>query len=485
VSFAGLLDDAADRWPDRTALHFEGDRWTFHRLQNDVAAATARLAGAGIGVGTRVLLLLENCPEYLIAQFALARVGAAFVTPNPYWTRHELVRAADAAQARAAIYAPRFGDLVTSLELAIPVAELTAGPGLAPSPAGRPDSPCYLPFSSGTTGLPKAVIHTDASLCGAVEQLRRHLALSADDRLHIALPLCHVFGTTLSAAALSVGAEFTLVRRFRLDEALHHLRRDGVTIWPMAGAVAYELAARTDLKPEDFAALRFFMWGGSAVPHELAQRISAATGVRFLCSYGMTEAMMVAFNPVDDLSRWSLDSPGYPTAGTELRITPSGELDVRGPSVASGYAGSDTAAFRPDGWFRTGDLAKIDPDGRLWIVDRVKDMIKVSGFQVAPVEVEQAIRDHPAVDDAGVVGHPDDRVGEVPIAYVVADPELTAAQLDSWVRGRLASYKCPRHYYFVAELPRTAAGKLLRAELRAWQTDGGTQFSTSTNAASD
>jgi acyl-CoA synthetase (AMP-forming)/AMP-acid ligase II len=485
VSFAGLLDDAADQWPDRTALYFEGDRWTFQRLHSDVAAAAACLARAGVGDGTRVLLLLENCPAYLIAQFALARLGAAFVTPNPYWTRPELVRAAEAAQARAAIYAPRFGDMVTSLELAIPVAELTASSGTAPSPAGRPDAIRYLPFSSGTTGFPKAVIHTDTSLCGAVEQLRRHLALSADDRLHIALPLCHVFGTTLSAAALSVGADFTLSRRFRLDEALHHVRRHGVTIWPMAGAVAYELAARTDLKPEDFAALRFFMWGGSAVPHELAQRISAATGVQFLCSYGMTEAMMVAFNPVGDVSRWSLDSPGYPTLRTDLRISPDGELEVRGPSVASGYVGSDAAAFGPDGWFRTGDLARIDPDGRLWIVDRLKDMIKVSGFQVAPVEVEQAIRDHPSVDDAGVVGYPDDRVGEVPIAYVVADPELTAVQLDSWVRRHLASYKCPRHYQFVAELPRTAAGKLRRNELRTWQTDGATQFSTSTNAASD
>ena len=485
MTFVGLLDDAADRWPDRTALHFEGDSWTFQRLQSDVAAAAACLAHAGVGVGSRVLLLLENCPEYLIAQFALARVGAAFVTPNPYWTGHEFVRAAEAAQARAAIYAPRFGDLVTSLELAIPVAGLKASSGMAPSPAGGLESARYLPFSSGTTGFPKAVIHTDASLCGGVEQLRRHLALSADDRLQIALPLCHVFGTTLSAAALSVGAEFTLFRRFGLDESLAHLRRDGVTIWPMAGAVAYELAARTDLKPEDFSALRFFMWGGSAVPRELARRISTATGVRFLCSYGMTEAMMVAFNPVDDPSRWSLDSPGYPTVGTELRIDPSGELEVRGPSVASGYAGADAAAFGPDGWFRTGDLARIDPDGRLWIVDRLKDMIKVSGFQVAPVEVEQAIRDHPAVDDAGVVGEPDHRVGELPIAYVVADPELTAAQLDSWVRGRLASYKCPRHYQFVAELPRTAAGKLRRAELRAQQAEGGPQFSTSTNVASD
>ena len=485
MSFARLLEDAANRWPDRTALHFEGDRWTFHRLQRAVAAAAGNLTAAGVGSGTRVLLLLENCPDYLIAQFALARVGAAFVTPNPYWTEHEFVRAAEAAQARTAIYAPRFGDLVTGLESAIPVSELTAGSGAAPGPVDQPESPLYLPLSSGTTGLPKAVIHTDASLCGAVGQLRRHLALSEDDRLLVALPLCHIFGTTICAAALSVGAEFTLSRRFELDEALHHLRRHGVTIWPIAGAVAHELAARTDLHPETFAALRFFMWGGSAVPHELAQRIFAATGVRFLCSYGMTEAMMVAFNPVDDVSGWSLDSPGYPTEGTELRIGRTGELEVHGPSVAFGYAGADSSAFRADGWFRTGDVATIDPDGRLWIIDRIKDMIKVSGFQVAPAEVELALREHPAVHDAGVVGHPDDRVGEVPVAYVVADPELTAAQLKSWVQTRLASYKRPHRYHFVAGLPRSEAGKLRRAELRGWRVDGGTQFSTSTNAASD
>jgi acyl-CoA synthetase (AMP-forming)/AMP-acid ligase II len=164
-----------------------------------------------------------------------------------------------------------------------------------------------------------------------------------------------------------------------------------------------------------------------------------------------------------------------------------GEIVLRGPKVFKGYWRDPdaTAAAFAGGWFHTGDIGVRDDEGYLWIVDRLKDMIKVSGFQVAPVEVERAIRDHPAVDDAGVVGHPDDRVGEIPIAYVVADPELTAAQLDFWLHGRLASYKCPRRYRFVAELPRTAAGKLRRAELRAWQADGGTQFSTSTNAASD
>jgi long-chain acyl-CoA synthetase len=289
----------------------------------------------------------------------------------------------------------------------------------------------------------------------------------------------------MSAAALSVGAELTLFRRFDLDESLRHLKQDRVTIWPMAGAVAHELAARPDLNAETFASLRFFMWGGSAVPRELAQLISTRTGVGFLCSYGMTEAMMVAFNPVDDVERWSIESPGYATVGSELRLDAGGELEVRGPSVASGYAGADSDGFTRDGWFRTGDVATISPDGRLRIVDRIKDMIKVSGFQVAPAEVELVLLEHPGVHDAGVVGQSDARAGHVPIAYLVCDPDVTAAQVDSWVQTRLASYKRPRNYHVVAALPRTAAGKLQRAELRRWQADGEAQLNTSTNAASD
>jgi acyl-CoA synthetase (AMP-forming)/AMP-acid ligase II len=485
VSFSGLLDESTARWPERTALTFEGERWSFQRLHSCVNTAAANLEAAGVGPGTRVLLLLENSPEYLIAQYALARLGSAFVTPNPYWTVPELMRAGRAAEARTVIYGSRFDQYVEGLAPAIPVAELLKDGAAPPTrQLHEPGSPRYLPFSSGTTGLPKAVIHTDESLCGAVHQLRHHLALSHRDRLQVALPLCHIFGTTMAAAALSVGAELALFRRFDLDESLRHLKQDGVTIWPMAGAVAHELAGRLDLDPKTFASLRFFMWGGSAVPRDVARTISARTGVGFLCSYGMTEAMMVAFNPVDDVEQWSLDSPGYATTGTELRIDESGQLEVRGPSVASGYAGIDSDAFTEDGWFRTGDVATISQDGRLRIVDRIKDMIKSSGFQVAPAEVELVLLEHPGVHDVGVVGQPDPRAGQVPIAYLVANPDVDVAQLDAWVQTRLASYKRPRAYRFVASLPRTVAGKLRRAELRRWSTDG-PQLSTSTNVASD
>ena len=162
--------------------------------------------------------------------------------------------------------------------------------------------------------------------------------------------------------------------------------------------------------------------------------------MRFLCSYGMTEAMMVTFNPVDDVSRWSLDSPGYPTGAPNCASTPPVNSRSAGPVLRP-----VTQAPTPALSVRTAGSAPatspgFDPDGRLWIIDRIKDMIKVSGFQVAPAEVELALREHPAVHDAGVVGHPDDRVGEIPIAYVVADPELTTAQLefvDAYAIGEL------------------------------------------------
>ncbi|MGV0050612.1 class I adenylate-forming enzyme family protein [Mycobacterium colombiense] len=471
--YAGYLSHAAARWPARIALRFEGRAWTYAELESATERAASNLLAAGIGRGTTVALLMENCPEYLIAQFALARLGAVFATPNPYWTPTEIAQALDVAAATAAVYADRFTHEAAHLQIRVPAQTLTAG-GAARRPAGPLTSrdPLYVPFSSGTTGTPKGVLHTTASLCGAVEQLRHHLGLSGNDRVAIALPLCHIFGATMSASAFSVGAEVTLFRRFDLDESLRHIAQARVTIWPLAGAAAHRLAQRDDLRAEDFSSLRFFMWGGSPIPVGLAEQITARTGVRFLCSYGMTEAMMVAFNPVDEPERWRLDSPGYPTEGTELRLTATGGLEVRGPSVAAGYAGIDSPAFLPDGWFATGDVAEIAADGRLRIVDRVKDVFKVSGFQVSPVEVEQVLAAHPAVAEAAVVSRSDDRTGEAAVAFVVArSPALTAELLHDWVRTRLATYKRPREYRFVADLPRTVGGKVRRGELRSRVTE--------------
>jgi acyl-CoA synthetase (AMP-forming)/AMP-acid ligase II len=468
ASYSDYLTRAATRWPARVGLRFDGAAWTYGELDAAVERAADVLAARGVSTSDRIALLIENRPQYLIAQFALARLGAAFVTPNPYWTPIETRRALATASVTGAVYDATCDEFAAELSIAVPVdALLDEAPRRPRDPGPEPGALRYIPFSSGTTGLPKGVLHTDASLCGGVEQLVAHLALSADDRVPIALPLCHIFGATMCAAALAVGAEIILFRRFDLDVMLRHVSAGLVTVLPIAGTAAYQLAQRTDLRTGDFSSLRYFMWGGSAVPVALAQRLIERTGVGFLCSYGMTEAMIVAFNPVAEPHDWCLDSPGYPTLGTELRLAAAGELEVRGPSVAVGYAGIDAPEFGVDGWFRTGDLATVDADGRLHIIDRAKDMLKVSGFQVAPVEVEAALIDHPDVDDAGVVGCPDDRTGEAVIAFVVASSGVEQDALTEWLADRLASYKRPREIRFVSELPRTPGGKLRRGVLRS------------------
>ncbi|KOS55267.1 O-succinylbenzoate--CoA ligase [Rhodococcus rhodochrous KG-21] len=469
-----MLRSSTQRWPDRIGLRFKDSHWSYAQLDALVDSAAAEYQRRGVGPGDRVVLLMTNRPEYLIAQFAVSRIGAAFTTPNPYWTDAELEPAIAAVAPTAAVVEDPYTALVgESRRLPIPSLHVPTDRATPNEPDVTPTTPMYLPFSSGTTGLPKAVVHSAGSLCGGVAQLVTHLDLSESDRLQLALPLCHIFGAVMCGAGIAAGAEMTLFERFDLTTCLDHVERERVTILPIAGTVAYQLAQLEDLEQRDLSSLRMFMWGGSAVPVSLARDITARTQVDFLCSYGMTEAISVAFNPVENRAEWSLESPGFPTAGTQWRLAGEpgaleGELEIRGASVALGYANAPTDAWLPDGWFRTGDIARIHPDGRLQIIDRLKDMLKVSGFQVSPVEVEQTLIAHPLVRDCGVFGVPDPRSNECPVAVVVpASADLTPDMLSDWVAERLAGYKRPRRFVLTDELPRAASGKLLRRELSA------------------
>lgn len=478
--YGELLRASARRWPDRVALHFNSEVWTYGQLDALVDQAAVTYREFGVGLGDRVLLLMSNRPEYLLAQCAVSRLGAAFTTPNPHWTVTELERAVAAVAPTASIAEDRFDALLGAI-VKLPLPSM-----LAPSQEIRlepvvmdPDAEAYLPFTSGTSGTPKAVIHSAGSLHAGVQQLIRHLALSEADRLQLALPLCHLFGAVMTGASIAVGAEMTLFEKFELKACLDHLEQGQVTVFPIAGTVAYQLAELEDLEQRDWSSLRMFMWGGSGVPRTLAEKIIERTGVGFLCSYGMTEAISVAFNPVDRQDEWSLESPGYPTSGMQWRLAGGrlagsdahgdrtvGELEVRGVSVAKGYANAPNDGWLGDGWFRTGDLVQILPNGRIQIVDRRNDMLKVSGFQVSPVEVEQTLLAHAQVRDCAVFGERDPRTGDAVVAVVVpAGTEVSVPALELWAAERLARYKRPHRYILAEAIPRSPSGKLLRREL--------------------
>lgn len=471
-----------------TCLRFGAQQWSYDELDGLVDEAAAAYRKAGAATGDRAMILMDNRPEFVIALIALTRIGVAVCTPNASWTRHELEPIIDDLVPRWILcdsehaWAERGAS--TKLPTPATVARPTAKP---PTDLELPsDAEIYLPMSSGTTGRPKGVRHTVGSLVGGVCQIAHHLGLTHTDRVQVSVPLCHLYGATMTLAALSVGATVTLFRRFDLDACLDTVEAQGSTVVTLAGPVLHRLAERDDLAERDLSSLRYFMWGGSAIPTAAAQSVTAATGVGFLLSYGMTEAVALAFNPVDQPQEWSLTSPGSPTIGTAWRIAGGGrgpgELEVASIGVATGYATpQNDSPWLPEHWFHTGDIAVIDGDGdeaKLAIVDRAKDMIKVSGFQVSPVEVEQTIAAAPGVVDCGVFAVPDERRGQAVIAVVVADPgdgpdspavagspAGLEASLRTWADERLASYKRPAAYVFADDLPRSPSGKLLRRRL--------------------
>ena len=294
-------------------------------------------------------------------------------------------------------------------------------------------------FSSGTTGLPKAVRHTHESMGHATAHWCGVLGLGPDDRFQIATPPSHILGLLNLFTAIAAGATVRLHRRFDLDEVLHRIASEKMTLEMAVAPIALALANHPGLEDYDLSSLRYIMWGATPVSESVAAVVTERTGVRWLPAYGASEVPVIAANPVARPSEWRLDSAGLPPDGVALRIADLetgevlpcgeiGEVQVRSPSVMVGYLPEEaTADAFADGWYRTGDVGWLEPQGWVHLTDRSKEMIKVNGFQVAPAELEAVLHGHPAVRDCAVFGVPDDRAGEVPVAAVLLDPDLPVA----------------------------------------------------------
>ncbi|CAM4078708.1 AMP-binding protein [Bordetella tumulicola] len=528
ASLLTILDDSYRRFPDRPAYTSLGTTLSyaqFDRLSRDFAAW---LQSRGLRQGDRVALMLPNLLQYPVCLFGALRAGCVVVNCNPLYTAHELAHQLRDAGAQAIVVADNFAH---TLQQALPhtalrhivttsIGELLGPlkgrvidlvvrhvkhkvptwslPGavrlrralseghplpLRPPMLTRAD-PAFLQYTGGTTGVAKAAVLSHGNMLANLHQAHawvgNHLREGVEC-IVTALPLYHVFALTANCLiSIKLGARNLLIPDARdLPALIKALRNTPFSVITGVNTLFRALLNHPDFAKLDFSQLRITLAGGIAVQRAVAQQWRDVTGVSLCQAYGLTETSpAVTLNPLN--VETFTGSIGLPVPSTELSIRDddgrelaqgdTGELCVRGPQVMSGYWNrpEETAlVFYPDGFLRTGDIGYVDERGDVYLVDRKKDLILVSGFNVYPNEVEDAAALHPGVREVAAVGVPDERSGEAVKLFVIRnDPALDAQTLIAHCRQHLTGYKVPRHVEFRDALPRSAVGKILRRELR-------------------
>jgi long-chain acyl-CoA synthetase len=529
-SLVDIVEASARDYPDAPALQFFGKETSYRALQEAVERAAAGLKARGVGPGDPVAIVLPNCPQHIVAFYAILRVGAVVVEHNPLYTPRELRKQFEDHGAKHAIVWSKVvatvqefpEDLevtnlisvditkampfVTRAALHLPIKKaresraalhervsgtttweqlLTADrlPPTHPKPAT--DDLAIIQYTSGTTGTPKGASLTHRNLLANAAQARAWVPSIQRGHgcvVYAVLPMFHAYGLTLCLTfAMSMGARLVLFPRFDPDMVLEVTKKHPATFLPLVPPIADRLLKASREKGISIAGTEVAISGAMALPHELVVPFEAASGGYLVEGYGLSECSPVLMaNPVAD--NRVPGTVGLPLPGTECRVVdpddPStdvelggrGELVVRGPQVFQGYYGKpeETEAVFVDGWFRTGDIVTIDEAGFVRIVDRIKELIITGGFNVAPTEVENALRQHPDIEDAAVVGLPSDHSGEEVVAAVVCAPgrEVDVEALRDFARGILTPYKVPRRIFVVDELPKSLIGKVLRRQVR-------------------
>jgi fatty-acyl-CoA synthase len=497
MDLSDLIDRNAAFTPDKAAIRFQGRTLGYAALAARIAqAARALKSSLGVGRGDRVAILAANHPDYLVLLYACARLGAMPVPLNWRLAVPEQVFILSDASVKALVVEEAFAAVIPPLTQALPDVHVI-GLDFAPDgrsfdellASGRGDGrnphidfscPFLVVYTSGTTGRPKgAVLRQEALVWNAAMSQHMH-GLTADDHVLTVLPLFHVGGLNIQTTpALQLGATVTIHPRFAPDTTLAAIVEDRPTLTVLVPATLQALIQHPRWRETDLSSLRAVTTGSTVVPQPLVDAVTAR-GVPVLQVYGSTETCPIAIYTRlgGDLSRNS--STGLPGLYCEARIVDdrgdevphgsAGEVAVRGPNVFFEYWGNADAtgeALR-NGWYYTGDLGTRDPDGYFVIHDRKKNMIISGGENIYPAEVERVLSEHPAVAEAAVIGRPDPKWQEVPIAYVVRrkGASIDAETLTRHVGDQLARFKIPREVVFVDDLPRNALGKVQHFRLK-------------------
>jgi len=494
VNLAGILDGKPD---GATALLSRGTAITYGELRDRVARLRGGLGVRGIRPGDRVGILAPNNPFFVEAYLATLGAGAIAVPLNPSSPSAEIRNELAAVDATAVFVGPS-GRGAMAGQGAVPVDTVIVPAGVDlpgsvvldelfsdPTPIvdRAADDLAVLIFTAGTSGSPKAAMLTHGNLLSNIEQMQQHplRAIQPEDKSLGVLPMFHIFGlNVLLGLSLHAGSSVVLVERFDPASALDTIKDHRITVIAGAPTMFQAWATMHDADPGALRTVRIAVSGAAPLTPETAAGFERRFHVPIYQGYGLTEASpTVTSSVVGGAPRPG--SIGVPLPGVEVRLVDAegedtlqgdeGEIWVRGPNVFKGYwndPDATAAVMTPDGWLRTGDIAVADDDGHLYIVDRAKDLIIVSGFNVYPAEVEDALLEHPGVEAVAVVGMPHPHSGETVKAFAVtrAGQHVEEDELIEFCASRLARYKCPTKVTFVAELPLGMGGKLLRRELR-------------------
>jgi long-chain acyl-CoA synthetase len=474
---------------DRPALVSRGRVTTYGTLRTQAAQMRGGLAARGVEPGDRVAIVAGNNWYFVAAYLAVLGAGAVAVPLNPQSPPAEIERELRVVGPRLALTGPTGQRVTGAVDPAsvpgylgaVPVADLLEGAPTPPVERG-PDDIAVLLFTSGTAGAPRPAILTHGNLLANIEQILANpeRPRGADDVVLGVLPLFHIYGlNAVLGVALHVGGTVVLIERFDPHTTLAAVAEHGVTVVSGVPAMWAAWAGLRDAPPDAFATVRLAVSGAAPLDPGVREAMHGRFGVRLNEGYGLTEASPAVTSGLGhDAPAGSI---GVPLPGVAVRLIDGsgedalvgdpGEIWVKGPNVFPGYWQDDEAtraALTEDGWLRTGDMAVVDDDGFLSLVDRVKDVVIVSGFNVFPAEVEEVLVQHPAVVAAAVVGVPHPHSGEAVRALVVTDPEahVDADELIDFAGHHLARYKCPSTVTFVDELPHTMTGKVLRRVLR-------------------
>ena len=487
-----------DRWPDKAALIDgpSGRTLTYAQLLAAARATAAGLAARGFAKGDVFAIYSPNLPEYAVAFFGVAIAGGTVTTINPLYTPAELNRQLQDAGATLLVTIPQFLDKAREAIAGTAVREVfvfgeaeAATPFAALPAAGSPPAVAIdaredvvaLPYSSGTTGMPKGVMLTHYNLVANVAQTDAVERLTARETMVGILPFYHIYGmVVLMSGALRVGATVVTMPRFDFEQFLGLVQQHRVTMSYVVPPIVLALAKHPAVDKYDLSSLSDMLSGAAPLPEPVSRACAARTGIVVRQGYGMTETSPVThFTPKDGVNKPTAVGPAAPS--TVFRVVdvatgedaPSGglgEVWVRGPQVMKGYLHNPDATremIDGDGWVHTGDIGRADEDGYLYVVDRVKELIKYKGYQVAPAELEAVVQSHPAVADAAVIPSPDTEAGEVPKAYVVIKPgaAATADEIMAHVAARVAPHKKVRRVEFIDAIPKVPSGKILRRAL--------------------